>query len=180
PFWELIQAGVLDMEPPDHTRVRRLVAKAFTPRDVECLRRTVQRIMDDLVEGLHGAGEFDLLPAIAEPLPVTIIAEMLGIPEADRVNLRPWSADIVKMYELNPSLEHQQDSFRACVEFSTYLRELARDRKRAPRDDLISTLAQVVDEGDTLTESELVGTCVLLLNAGHEATVNSTVIGWWT
>jgi len=84
------------------------------------------------------------------------------------------------MYELNPSLEHQQDSVRACVEFSAYLRELARERKESPRDDLISQLAQIVDEGETLTESELVGTCVLLLNAGHEATVNSTVIGWWT
>jgi unspecific monooxygenase len=84
------------------------------------------------------------------------------------------------MYELNPSLAYQQDSVRACVEFSTYLQGLARERKRAPRDDLISTLAQIVDAGETLTESELVGTCVLLLNAGHEATVNSTVIGWWT
>ena len=180
PFWDLIRAGVLDMEPPDHTRVRRLVAKVFTPRYVEGLRPTVQRIMDGLVEDLDGAGEFDLLPAIAEPLPVTIIAEMLGIPEADRANLRPWSADIVKMYELNPSLQYQEDSVRACVAFSASLRELARERRRTPREDLISPLAQVVDEGETLTESELVGTCVLLLNAGHEATVNSTVIGWWT
>jgi cytochrome P450 len=180
PFWDLIEAGVLDMEPPSHTRVRRLVAKAFTPRYVEGLRPTVERIMAALVEDLHGAGEFDLLSAIAEPLPLTIIAEMLGIPEADRVHLRPWSADIVKMYELNPSIASQQDSVRACVEFSAYLRELALERNRTPRDDLISQLAQIVDEGETLTESELVGTCVLLLNAGHEATVNSTVIGWWT
>jgi cytochrome P450 len=180
PFWDLIEAGVLDMEPPSHTRVRRLVAKAFTPRYVEGLRPTVERIMAALVEDLHGAGEFDLLSAIAEPLPVTIIAEMLGIPEADRVHLRPWSADIVKMYELNPSIASQQDSVRACVEFSAYLRELALERNRTPRDDLISQLAQIVDEGEALTESELVGTCVLLLNAGHEATVNSTVIGWWT
>ena len=84
PFWSLIRSGILDMEPPDHTRVRRLVAKVFTPRYVEGLRATVQRIMDELVEDLHGAGEFDLLPTIAEPLPVTIIAEMLGIPEGDR------------------------------------------------------------------------------------------------
>jgi cytochrome P450 len=180
PFWDLIEAGVLDMEPPNHTRVRRLVAKAFTPRYVEGLRPTVQRIMDWLVADLHAAGEFDLLSAIAEPLPVTIIAEMLGIPEADRRFLRPWSGDIVKMYELNPSIASQEDSVRACVEFSAYLRELARERKGSPRDDLISQLAQIVDEGETLTESELVGTCVLLLNAGHEATVNSTVIGWWT
>lgn len=180
PFWNLIRSGILDMEPPDHTRVRRLVAKVFTPRYVEGLRATVQRVMDGLVADLHGAGEFDLLPTVAEPLPVTIIAEMLGIPETDRTHLRPWSADICKMYELNPSPASQQDAVRASTEFSEYLRGLARERKRSPRDDLISMLAQIVDEGDTLTEDELVGTCVLLLNAGHEATVSSTVIGWWT
>ena len=180
PFWNLIRAGILDMEPPDHTRVRRLVAKAFTPRYVEGLRPMVQRITDSLVDDLEGAGEFDLLPTVAEPLPVTVIAEMLGVPEADRALLRPWSADICKMYELNPPPESQRDAVRASVEFSQFLRELSRARRRAPRDDLISALASVVDEGETLSEDELVGTCVLLLNAGHEATVSSTLIGWWT
>lgn len=118
PFWHLIRSGILDMEPPDHTRVRRLVAKAFTPRFVESLRPRVQAICDALVDEVAGAGEFDLLPSIAEPLPVTVIAEMLGIPEDDRKHLRPWSADICKMYELNPLLEAQQDSVRASAEFS--------------------------------------------------------------
>jgi cytochrome P450 len=140
----------------------------------------VQRITDSLVDEVSGAGEFDMLPTIAEPLPVTVIAEMLGVPEQDRVHLRPWSADICKMYELNPPPESQQDAVRASNEFSQYLRELSRERRNAPRDDLISALTQVVDEGDKLTEDELVGTCVLILNAGHEATVNSTLIGWWT
>jgi cytochrome P450 len=180
PFWNLIRAGILDMEPPDHTRVRRLVAKAFTPRYVDGLRPMVQRVMDSLVESVAGAGEFDMLPTLAEPLPVTVIAEMLGVPEQDRRHLRPWSADICKMYELNPPLESQRDAVRASTEFSQYLRELSRERRARPRDDLISALTQVVDEGETLTEDELVGTCVLILNAGHEATVNSTLIGWWT
>jgi unspecific monooxygenase len=180
PFWDLINSGILDMEPPDHTRVRRLVSKAFTPRFVESLRPRVQAIMDKLVDVVAGAREFDLLPTIAEPLPVTIIAEMLGIPEQDRHLLRPWSADICKMYELNPPVESQRDSVRASQQFSEYLRVLARERRPQPGDDLISALTQVVDEGETLTEDELVGTCVLLLNAGHEATVNSTLIGWWT
>jgi unspecific monooxygenase len=139
----------------------------------------VQRIMDSLVEDVDGAGEFDLM-AVAEPLPVTVIAEMLGVPEEDRPHLRPWSADICKMYELNPPLESQRHAVRASTEFSRYLRELSRERRRSPRDDLISALTQVIDEGETLTEDELVGTCVLILNAGHEATVNSTLIGWWT
>jgi unspecific monooxygenase len=109
-----------------------------------------------------------------------VIAEMLGVPDGDRRLLRPWSADICKMYELNPSPQMQRDAVRASTEFSAYLRALARERRRTPGEDLISRLAQVVDQGDTLTEAELVGTCVLLLNAGHEATVNSTLIGWWT
>jgi cytochrome P450 len=180
PFWDLINAGILDMEPPDHTRVRKLVAKAFTPRYVESLRPRVQRIVDGLVDEIAGAGEFDLLPALAEPLPVTVIAEMLGVPETDRGRLRPWSADIVKMYELNPSEASQREAVRACVEFGDYLRQLARERRRASGDDLISQLVHVVEEGERLTEDELVGTCVLLLNAGHEATVNATLLGWWT
>ena len=178
PFWDLINAGILDMEPPDHTRVRRLVSKAFTPRFVEGLRPRVQAIMDGLVDDVDGAGEFDLI-TVAEPLPVTVIAEMLGVPEADRRHLRPWSADICKMYELNPSPEMQRDAVRASTEFGDYLRMLARERKDDPGDDLISRLTAVMDEGEQLTEDELVGTCVLLLNAGHEATVNSTLLGWW-
>jgi cytochrome P450 len=178
PFWDLINAGILDMEPPDHTRVRRLVSKAFTPRFVEGLRPRVQAIMDGLVDEVAGAGAFDLI-AVAEPLPVTVIAEMLGVPEADRHHLRPWSADICKMYELNPSPEMQRDAVRASTEFGDYLRMLARERKDDPGDDLISRLTAVVDDGEQLSEDELVGTCVLLLNAGHEATVNSTLLGWW-
>jgi cytochrome P450 len=180
PFWDLINAGILDMEPPDHTRVRRLVSKAFTPRYVESLRPRVQEIMDGLVDRVAGAGEFDLLTELAEPLPVTVIADMLGVPESDRHLLRPWSADICKMYELNPSLEMQRDAVRASVEFSEYLRALLRERRAHPGEDLISQLALVLDEGERLSESELVGTCVLLLNAGHEATVNATGIAWWT
>ena len=179
PFWDLINAGILDMEPPDHTRVRKLVSKAFTPRFVEELRPRVQAIVDGLLDDLAGAGEFDLLPTLAEPLPVTVIAEMLGVPESDRHLLRPWSADIVKMYELNPSVSSQEDAVRASAEFAAYLRGLARERRRSPGEDLISGLVHVVDEGETLTEDELVGTCALLLNAGHEATVNSTLLGWW-
>jgi len=179
PFWNLINTGILDMEPPDHTRVRRLVAKAFSPRFVEGLRPRVQAIMDSLVDDVAGAGEFNLV-RVAEPLPVTVIAEMLGVPQPDHHLLRPWSADICKMYELNPSLEMQHDAVRSSAEFSAYLRALARERKGGSGDDLISRLANVVDEGDALTEDELVGTCVLLLNAGHEATVNATLLGWWT
>ncbi len=179
PFWHLIRSGILDMEPPDHTRVRRLVAKAFTPRMVEGLRGRVQAMVDRLVDDVAGAGEFDLIPTIAEPLPVAVIAELLGIPESDRHLLRPWSAEICLMYELNPSEGSGRRAVRASVEFSDYLRRLSRERRANPTDDLISALSHVVDQGDRLTEDELIGTCVLLLNAGHEATVNVTGNGWW-
>jgi len=180
PFWRLIRGGILDMEPPEHTRVRKLVSKAFTPRMVEGLRPRVQKIVDGLVDSIAGAGEVDLIATVAEPLPVTVIADMLGVPESDRHHLRPWSAEICLMYELNPSDEYARRAVAASVEFSDYLRELSRERRANPRNDLISALAQVVDDGVMLTEDELVGTCVLLLNAGHEATVNVTGNGWWS
>ena len=179
PFWWLIRSGILDMEPPDHTRVRKLVSKAFTPRMVEGLKPAIQQIIDGLVDEVSGAGEMDLIKAIAEPLPVAVIAEMLGVPESDRHLLRPWSAEICLMYELNPSEDFARRAVRACDEFTAYLRTLSRQRRADPKEDLISALAQVVDEGDRLTEGELIGTCVLLLNAGHEATVNVTGNGWW-
>ena len=176
PFWHLIRNGMLDREPPDHTRLRRLVSQAFTPRRVEALRPVVERLAEDLVDGFVAKGGGDLIAAVAEPLPVTVIAELLGVPEADRHLLRPWSAAICGMYELNPSRETADAAVAACLAFGDYLRHLARVRKADPRDDLISALAAV--EG--LSEDELIGTCVLLLNAGHEATVNVTGNGWWS
>nr|BFE30947.1 cytochrome P450 [Actinomadura rugatobispora] len=181
PFWDLIRAGMLDVEPPVHTRLRRLVSKAFTARMVEGLRPMIRALAEELAGALAAGGGGDLVAELAEPLPVNVIAEMLGVPAEDRPLLRPWSADICGMFELNPSEEAQRTAVRAAVEFSGYLRGLARARRDVPRDDLISALAQVVDEGgDRLTEDELIGTCVLLLNAGHEATVNATGNGWWS
>ena len=179
PFWHLIRNGMLDREPPDHTRLRRLVAKAFTPRMVERLRGRVQANVDRLVDRLSDAGGGDLVAEVAEPLSVAVISDLLGVPEADRPLLRPWSAQICGMYEVNPTEEAGRVASRAATEFSAYLRELSRSRRARPADDLITALTQVVDGGDQLTEDELIGTVVLLLNAGHEATVNVTGIGWW-
>ncbi|MFF3908391.1 cytochrome P450 [Streptomyces sp. NPDC001848] len=179
PFHTLNDHGMLDLEPPDHTRIRRLVSKAFTPRTVEQLKPYVHGLAGELVARLVEAGGGDLLTDVAEPLPVAVIAEMLGIPEADRGQLRPWSADICGMYELNPSEETARKAVRASVEFSEYLRELIAERRTEPGEDLISGLIAAYDEGDRLTEQEMISTCVLLLNAGHEATVNATVNGWW-
>ena len=178
PFWDVVRNGMLDLEPPDHTRLRALVSKVFTPRRVEGLRPTVRAIMERLVDGVAGGGEFDLIAAIAEPLPVEVIAELLGVPQSDRGLLRPWSADMVAMFELSVSEESARVAVRAAEEFAQYLRELSRARRAEPGEDLISALAQVAEAGDRLSEAEMIGTCVLLLNAGHEATVNATGNGW--
>ncbi|MFE6196969.1 cytochrome P450 [Streptomyces sp. NPDC057838] len=179
PFHTLNDHGMLDLEPPDHTRIRRLVSKAFTPRTVERLKPYVRDLADGLVAALVERGGGDLLKDVAEPLPVAVIAEMLGIPESDRAPLRPWSADICGMYELNPSPETAVRAVRASVEFSGYLRELIAARRKEPGEDLVSGLIAAHDEDDRLTEQEMISTCVLLLNAGHEATVNATVNGWY-
>jgi cytochrome P450 len=179
PFWHLIRNGMLDREPPDHTRLRQLVARAFTPRMVERLRDRVQATSDRLVDAVADAGGGDLIAEVAEPLSVAVISELLGVPEPERPLLRPWSAQICGMYEVNPTEEAGRVASRAATEFSEYLRGLSRERRARPADDLITALAQVVDGGDQLTEDELIGTVVLLLNAGHEATVNATGIGWW-
>ncbi|MFJ9728376.1 cytochrome P450 [Streptomyces sp. NPDC101209] len=179
PFHTLNDHGMLDLEPPDHTRIRRLVSKAFTPRTVERLKPYVGDLAGKLVDRLVENGGGDLLTDVAEPLPVAVIAEMLGIPESDRAPLRPWSADICGMYELNPSEDTARKAVQASVEFSEYLRELIAERRKEPGDDLISGLIAAHDEGDRLTEQEMISTAVLLLNAGHEATVNATVNGWY-
>ncbi|MFG1804962.1 cytochrome P450 [Streptomyces sp. NPDC049040] len=178
PFTVLNDNGLLDLEAPTHTRIRRLVAKAFTPRTVEELAPTVRRLAGELIGSLHADGGGDLHARVAEPLPVAVIAEMLGIPPGDRDLLRPWSAAMTGMYELNPGEDAARAAVTASEEFSGYLRRLIAARRTDPGEDLISALIAVHDDGDVLSEQEMVSTCVLLLNAGHEATVNSTTLGW--
>jgi hypothetical protein len=169
--------AILEMEPPDHTRLRRLISTAFARGHVERLRPWVQELAKELVDGLversGGTEPVDVLTGMAEQLPVDVIAELLGVPHVDRPLLRPWSNAIVKMYEYGRTSEIEAGAERAADEFVAYLRTLAGRRRRSPGDDLLSHLVQVRDtEGDRLTEDELVTTCILLLNAGHEATVN--------
>jgi len=179
PFNKLSEHSMFDKEPPDHTRLRSLVHKVFTPRRVENMRIQIQAITDDLLDTAQPHGSMDLLEDFAVPLPVTVIAALLGVPEADRHLLRPWSRDIVALYELNHTPEAAERAIQASIDFSDYLRQLARQRKVTPFDDLISALATVEEAGDVLTEDELISTCVLLLNAGHEATVNVIGNGMW-
>jgi cytochrome P450 len=178
PGFELIHRNsMLETEPPAHTRLRRLVAGAFARGHVERLRPRVAALADRLADELAEAGRdgrpVDLIAGFAEPLPVQVIAELLGVPEADRPLLRPWSNAIVKMYEYQVSDAQRDAAETAAREFVAYLRELVARRRRRPEPDLISSLIAETDaQGARLDEDELVTTCTLLLNAGHEASVN--------
>jgi unspecific monooxygenase len=180
PFEASQRLQLIDMEPPDHTRLRRLVSTAFTPRTVEGLRPRVTELVDGLVTAARDRGEFDLLADVIERLPVAVIAELLGIPEEDRPLLRPWSADMTLMFELTRSEDDERRAVRATVEFSDYVRGVVRARRASPRADLLSQLALVGEAGDRLSEDELIATAILLLNAGHEASVNGAANAWWT
>lgn len=168
---------MLDNEPPKHTRLRGLMLKAFTPARVEGLRGKIEDIVNGLIDRVQDRGRMDLLKDFAEPIPVTVIAELLGVPEADRHQLRPWSAKIVKLYELEYTDEQATEANQAVIEFSDHIKDLATERRKRPRDDLISALVQVEEQGEKLTTDELVANCILLLNAGHEASVNGTTLG---
>ena len=168
---------MLDNEPPKHTRLKTLMLKAFTTGRVEGLRETIQGVVDGLIDRVQARGEMDFLKDFAAPLPVAVIAKLLGVPEPDRPLLRPWSAKIVKLYELGYTEDQAREANQAVVEFSAYIDGLAKERRRAPRDDLISALVRVEEQGAVLTAEELVANCILLLNAGHEATVNGTTLG---
>ena len=169
--------SILDSEPPKHTRLRALVAKAFNRNKIEGMRPAVERItqqlLDAIDEKVKNGQNFDLIADYAEPLPVKIIADLLGFPESEEHLLRPWSQSIVKMYEVNPSEQYKEEAKKAAGEFAAYVRDLAQLRKASPGQDLITDLAMVEENGEKLNSHELVATCVLLLNAGHEASVNA-------
>lgn len=168
--------SILDSEPPKHTRLRSLVMKAFNPKKIESLRPDVERLTNSLLDQaeqkLRDQGTFDLIADFAEPLPVKVIASMLGFPDSDEHLLRPWSQAIVKMYEVSPSAQDKAEAQKASEEFAEYVLGLMQERKRNPGTDLITDLALVEEDGEKLNAHELIATCVLLLNAGHEASVN--------
>lgn len=170
--WNLLNVySLLEMEPPDHTRLRRLVARPFTPRRIAGLRVRVAEIADDLLDGVDRDG-FDLMAAFADHLPVEVIAELLGVPRELRAPLRPWSNRIVALYELGHDAATADAAIAAAAELTAALDELIAWRRREPGDDLLSALVHADVDGDALTRDELVATAALLLNAGHEASVN--------
>jgi cytochrome P450 len=167
--------SMLDRDPPDHTRLRSLVSTAFTPRVVEGLRPRIQQIVDDLITNAEAAGGMDVIEEFAYPIPVNVICEMLGVPVADHERFRGWSLDIARGLDsiwLPPDSEIPRRSAASRHAISDYFRGLIAQRRASPRNDLLSALIAAEAAGDKLSEEELVATCILLLIAGHETTVN--------
>lgn len=163
--FEVINHHLLDLDPPDHTRLRALVHKAFTPRVIENLRPRIQQIANDLLDQMEDAGKADLINAFSFPLPITVIAEMLGIPSADRDKFRDWTRNLLFVPDAD-------ENRRAAMEFGMYMNSLIDERRDNPQEDVLSGLIQAEEAGDRLDRMELLSMLFLLLVAGHETTVN--------
>ena len=172
PFYAVEAHSMLELEPPRHTRLRALVLRAFTSRRIAELEPEITQLSNDLIDALP-AGEFDLLPHFAQKLPVIIIARLLGVPEEMADDLLRWSNAMVGMYMAGRTRETEDRAVAATEAFVTFLRGYVEARRNDPRDDLITHLIAAEMEGDRLTTDELITTCILLLNAGHEATVHT-------
>jgi cytochrome P450 len=164
-----LMRNMLDLDPPDHTRLRALVHRSFTPRLVERMRGRVQSLADDLLDAARGLGSMDLIRDYALPIPTTIIAELLGVPDADRHRFHRWSRSIVSA---TPSGWGMMKAIPSVLAFLRYIRRLVAARRDQPRDDLVGALVQAEEAGERLSEDELVAMVFLLLVAGHETTVN--------
>ncbi len=166
--------SMLELEPPVHTRLRTLVNRAFVSRQVERLRPRIEALADELVDGFAGSGTVDLLPAFATPVPIVVITEMLGVPAEMGPQLLDWSHRMVAMYMHGRTRAVEEDADRAARDFADFIRGYARERRSNPGDDLLSLLISAHESGERLNEDELVSSAILLLNAGHEATVHQT------
>lgn len=168
-----LNQAMLDRDPPDHTRLRRLANQAFTPQRVKDLEPRIAQISLELIDRIQARGKADFMADFALPLPVVVIAELLGVPAADHDQFGVWSNRVMASGDaVLSSEESQQQGIAAMVSLAGYLTDLIEQRRQQPREDLISALVAARDAGDRLSEEELLGTCILLLIAGHETTVN--------
>lgn len=172
PFYAFEQHSLLELEPPDHTRLRKLVNRAFVARAVELLRPEIATLAHELIDRFPTSTPIDLIGNFCEPIPVNMISRLLGVPQDMGPQMVAWSHDMVAMYQANRDTETQAKAVEATTEFSQFMRGYIADRRKAPGDDLLSELITAEEEGGKLSEDELVTTAILLLNAGHEATVH--------
>jgi cytochrome P450 PksS len=168
PMFRPLERNMLDLDPPDHTRLRSLVHKAFTPSLVEQMRSRTRAIADELLDRIVWTGEMDLIKDFALPLPMTIITEILGVPRKDHDKFHKWSQAVVSLTSPSPTLRVLPSVWK----FIRYLRQFFKLRRRDPKDDLVSALIKAEEAGDKLNEDELLAMVFLLLIAGHETTVN--------
>jgi cytochrome P450 len=173
PFFDLERHSLLELEPPEHTRLRNLVNRAFVSRQVERLAPRIAALTNKLIDGFEAQGSADLLDVLATPIPVIVIAELLGVPAEMWPRLLDWSHRMVAMYQFGVSRDVEDGAAAAALEFADFLRAIVEERRRRPGEDLISQLIGAQAGGAKLSEDELIATCVLLLNAGHEATVHA-------
>ena len=169
PFWDTERWSLLWLEPPEHTRIRKLVATAFTPRSVDALRGPCAELARELLP--HG--RFDLLRDFAQPYSIAVICRLLGVPTDRGRDLLDWSHAMVKMYELDTTEAQAEAATAAAAEFRDYVMSLIEQRRREPQDDLVTRLVEARVEGERLSDAQIVSTIIVLLNAGHEATVNT-------
>jgi cytochrome P450 len=172
-FWDSERWSLLWLEPPDHTRIRKLVAAAFTPRSVEALREPAHELAREVLEPLIEAGEMELLYDYAQPYSIAVICRMLGVPLDRHRDLLDWSHRMVKMYEFDVPVEAATAANRAAAEFRDYVHELIGERRTNPQADMVTGLVEARVDGSRLSDDEIVSTVIVLLNAGHEATVNT-------
>jgi cytochrome P450 len=172
-FHELNRDSMLEREPPVHTRLRTLVNRAFVSRNIERLRPRIAALANELVDRIRPARQAELVAAFATPIPVVVIAELLGVPAGMAPQLLDWSHRMVAMFQLDRTREIELAAEAASKEFRDFLRGYVAERRRRPADDLITHLLAAEATGDRLSEDELIATCILLLNAGHEATVHA-------
>jgi cytochrome P450 len=175
PLYEHHTTSVVFRDPPDHTRIRKLFAPAFTPKALAALEPRVVRLVDSLLDAAAARGGMDVVEDFAAALPIQLIGDMLGVPADERGPLRGWSLAILGALEPEPGDERLQAGNRAVEEFKAYLRRLIAERRRRPGNDpgeILSALLAAEDAGDRLTEIELLHQCIFLLNAGHETTTN--------
>jgi len=163
---------MLFRDPPDHTHLRGLVNKAFTPRVVERLRPRIQALVDDLLAAPLRDGGMDVIRDLAAPLPVFVIGELLGVPKEDYGPLKTWSDDLAIMLDGTVALQHVGRALPSAIAFVEYLRKLVAARRASPQDDLVSGLIAAQEQNEALTEDEIIGTSLILLGAGHETTTN--------
>ena len=166
--------SLLNLEPPAHTRLRTLVNRAFVSRHVEQLRPRIQRLANEIIDSFEGEQSVDLIKAFAAPIPAIVIAEMIGLPAEMAPQLLNWSNRMVQMYMFGVTREVELDANQASADFMDYLRTVIAERRRQPREDLLTHMLTAEPGGDRLSDDEVMSTAILLLNAGHEATVHTT------